>query len=240
MTVAAERAKVTAVLFDLDDTLYDHRHAITAALGEVCAAEPGLLHAGFDAMFRHYDAALEELHPQVVAGRISYEAARTERYRRLLVWADLPDTRAEELADMQLQSYLDNERLVPGTRALLNALRDRGLKLGIVSNSTRPEQTAKLQRLDIHQHFDTLVVSGDHGIAKPDARLFQIALSELSVAAGETVFVGDRWEIDVAGAQSAALRPVWFNRLGIPAPAADVPQLREFTNTAQALATLLA
>jgi putative hydrolase of the HAD superfamily len=52
----------------------------------------------------------------------------------------------------------------------------------------------------------------DHDIAKPDPRLFQIALDRLGMAAGDAVFAGDRVQIDVRGAQAAGMRAVWFDR----------------------------
>ena len=70
-----------------------------------------------------------------------------------------------------------------------------------------------------------MTVSGDHGISKPDARLFGHALASLGATAAESVHVGDSWDKDVAGALGAGLRVVWFNRHHEPAPAPGVPQL---------------
>lgn len=207
-----------AVLFDLDDTLYDHQHAIRAALAEVALEEPRLLHGGLEALLARYGEALEDVHPHVVAGRISYAEARVERYRRLLEWAEADVSLATELADVQFEAYRRHERLVPGAEGLIEALTARGLALGIVSNSTRDEQFGKLSRLGVDGCFHAVVVSGDHGISKPDPRLFDIALRALKVPALEAAFVGDRWDIDVLGARAAGMRPIWLNRAGAASP----------------------
>jgi putative hydrolase of the HAD superfamily len=86
------------------------------------------------------------------------------------------------------------------------------LKLGIVTNSVRSEQEAKLERMGIDHYFDCLIVSGDHQVAKPDPRLFHIALGAIGAQASHTVFVGDRVHIDVHGAQAVGMRAVWFDR----------------------------
>lgn len=201
-----------AVLFDLDDTLYDHTHAIRAALQEVAAAAPALLRHGFDGLFREYDKALDDVHPRVVAGELTFEQARALRYERLLAWCGDDTSDAQELAQIQVAAYRRHECLVEHAESLLQALRQAGVKLGIVTNSVRSEQEAKLERMGIDRHFDALIVSGDHQVAKPDPRLLHIALHAIDAQASQTVFVGDRVQIDVHGAQAVGMRAVWFDR----------------------------
>jgi putative hydrolase of the HAD superfamily len=201
-----------AVLFDLDDTLYDHTHAIRAALQAVAAQAPALLHHGFEHFFREYDKALDDVHPRVVAGELTFDAARALRYERLLAWCGVDASDPQALAQIQVAAYRRNERLVEHAASLLQALRQAGLTLGIVTNSVRSEQEAKLERMGIRQYFDALVVSGDHQVAKPDPRLFHVALDAIDAPASQTVFVGDRVHIDVHGAQAAGMRAVWFDR----------------------------
>ena len=201
-----------AVLFDLDDTLYDHTHAIRAALQAVAARAPALLQQGFDQFFREYDKALDDVHPRVVAGELTFDQARALRYERLLAWCGDDASNPQDLAQVQVAVYRHNERLVEHAESLLLALRNDGLKLGIVTNSVRSEQQAKLERMGIDQYFDALIVSGDHQVAKPDPRLFSIALDAIGADASDTVFVGDRVHIDVHGAQAVGMRAVWFDR----------------------------
>jgi FMN phosphatase YigB (HAD superfamily) len=54
-----------AVLFDLDDTLYDHSHAIRAALRAVASSAPALAKHGFETLFTEYDKVLDDVHPRV-------------------------------------------------------------------------------------------------------------------------------------------------------------------------------
>jgi putative hydrolase of the HAD superfamily len=119
-------------------------------------------------------------------------------------------------------------RLVPDVQRLLDALLDRDVALGVISNSTREEQIGKLLRLGILDRFEHIVVSGDHGINKPDRRLFDIALRMIGSPAERAVFVGDNWHADVEGARNAGLRAIWFNRFELPAPDPTVEQLRDF------------
>lgn len=74
----------TTVLFDLDDTLFDHLGTARAALAATCAEYPALHHADQVALSTHYGELLEELHPQLLAGRYTVAQARQVRFERLL------------------------------------------------------------------------------------------------------------------------------------------------------------
>jgi putative hydrolase of the HAD superfamily len=101
--------------------------------------------------------------------------------------------------------------LFPDVRSALESLYERGVRMGIVSNFD-----GRLLRicegLGIASFFDTIALSARVGHAKPDPRIFQIALGPLDVVAGEALHVGDSEEEDVVGAQSAGLRALLIDR----------------------------
>ena len=115
---------------------------------------------------------------------------------------------------MLFRSYRVAERAVPGAHELLAALKRAGYPMFIVSNNTRVEQEGKLARLGFDHFFDALIVSGDHPFAKPDPRLFSVALDVSGVEASEAVHVGDSYANDVVGAQASGIRSIWFDRVG--------------------------
>src|SRR5262249_32778679 len=84
------------------------------------------------------------------------------------------------------------------------ALRESGLRLAIVSNFD-----ARLfgicDGLGITAYFDAIVVSSRVGCAKPDPRIFALALDRLHVTAGEAMHVGDSGHEDIAGARAAGI-----------------------------------
>jgi putative hydrolase of the HAD superfamily len=207
-----------AVLFDLDDTLLDHTGNQRRLAHLLRERHPAFADCDPDALASRSMAHLEELHPLIVAGALSSQDARLERFRRLLRESGANEADAEELAHWHRRTYLEVESLVPGAAELIAALCARNLKLAIISNSTRDEQQRKLATHGLAPFFDVLVVSGDHGIAKPDPGLFAIALRCLGVNAGEAVMVGDSWAADIAGARAAGIRAIWLNRFGHLAP----------------------
>ncbi|MFV8754932.1 HAD family hydrolase [Nannocystaceae bacterium ST9] len=113
----------------------------------------------------------------------------------------------------------------PAIAGLLTRLRDGGLRLGVVSNGG-PSQRRKLERARLPlECFTAIVISGEVGLAKPDPRIFALALARLELSAGEVMMIGDSPEHDIAGAHAAGLASGWIAR-GRSWPAAlDLPAL---------------
>ena len=89
--------------------------------------------------------------------------------------------------------------------------------------------------------MDELIASEDVGVAKPDPRIFEIALARLGTSAAEAVMVGDSWANDVAGAHALGIRAIWFNPDRAPRPAvpAGVEELHSLVPAAEVAALLL-
>jgi HAD superfamily hydrolase (TIGR01549 family) len=100
------------------------------------------------------------------------------------------------------------------TRTALARLKGGGFLLGVVSNSEGRVEEA-LEAAGLREYFDVVVDSGVLGIEKPDPRIFQAALQALRVAPEEALYVGDLYEIDVLGAQSAGIEAVLISTCSI-------------------------
>ena len=94
--------------------------------------------------------------------------------------------------------------LEPTVLELLDALRERGLKVGLVSNLFDPPQLMRelFSEIGLLDRLDAIAVSAEVGKRKPSPAIFEAALAQAGVAAGEAVMVGDRLREDVGGAQA--------------------------------------
>ena len=128
-----------------------------------------------------------------------------------------------ELGDDELVRFLEAEHaaweparvLGSTTHALLEGLRDRGLKLGLVSNAFDPGWLLQgdLEQMGLAERLDVAVFSSEVGFRKPDRRIFERALQALEVEPGNALFVGDRLYEDVRGAGELGMTTVqalWF------------------------------
>jgi YjjG family noncanonical pyrimidine nucleotidase len=208
---------IRAVLFDLDDTLFDHRRSARAALEEVHRRHATV---EFAALEHHHGRYLEEMHVEVLAGRIGLDDARRERFRKvfLALGVTLDPAEVDSVASAYRTGYMTNRRALDGAAALLAALRSHA-RIVIVTNNLLDEQRDKLQHCGLAPLVDALVASGDVGVSKPDPAIFGIALHRAGATAAEAVMVGDSWTSDIAGARGAGIRAVWFNPDRAPKPA---------------------
>ena len=104
-------------------------------------------------------------------------------------------------------------RTYPDARPAVAALRERGVRLAVVSNWDR-RLLRILDQLHLTPHFDAIAVSSLEGVEKPDPEIFRRALLRLEVAPGQAVHVGDSPHEDYHGAASAGLTPLLIDRVG--------------------------
>ncbi|MGH7905888.1 MAG: HAD-IA family hydrolase, partial [Candidatus Binataceae bacterium] len=107
---------------------------------------------------------------------------------------------------------------VTGAPALLAALRERGLKLGVVSNFDYRLYHI-LDGLGLSQYFDSVTISSEAGYAKPAPGIFTAAMAAAFATAPETLHVGDSEPLDLGGAMAAGISAVLVD------PAYDGPPL---------------
>ena len=179
---------IAAVLFDLDDTLYDQRQwldgawkAVAGRAAEWGVADPVALEAALRA------AAADGTD----RGGIIDNALVAVQARGVPVAPLVAAFRAHE--PTRLDPY-------PGVAAALLSLARR-VPLGLISDGDPIVQRGKLTALDLGAYFTTVVFSDEYGRAhrKPDRLPFQVALGALGVDPGDAVYVGDRPAKDVAG-----------------------------------------
>ncbi len=232
---------IKTVLFDLDDTLFDHRGTSLEALEAVRREHPSLRERPLDELAGHFFRLIDEGHFQVLTGRLTLEEARTQRFRQLfqLYGEALTQEQAARMAQHYRTVYQRVRRPVAGAAALLERLKGR-VKIGVVSNNLHEEQRDKLRHCKLDSLIDFLVTSERAGAMKPSAAIFQLALHWSGCQPQEAVMVGDSWEADVLGAHGAGIRPVWFNRWGLPCPDPAIAKvLCSFSPPQEALSLLL-
>jgi HAD superfamily hydrolase (TIGR01509 family) len=111
------------------------------------------------------------------------------------------------LAELREYHRVDNlwEHVEPEVAPALAALKERGLRLVVVSNANGRLKHL-FDRVDLAKWFDHVLDSHEWGVEKPDPRLFQLALEQSRSAPSRTVHVGDLYHVDVVGARKAGLR----------------------------------
>lgn len=171
---------------------------------------------------RHYELVLR--------GEIDYATYRRMSVEEVLApWGELdPETfsfynDARERSFDLLQAYAD-------ARETIDALREHGLKLGVLTNGLSELQRRKLRQIGLEDAFDAVAISQEIGAAKPDPRAFGAAVAMLGLEPAEVAMVGDHLTNDVIGALAAGLgAAVWVERYPgeLPEGAHLVRELKE-------------
>ncbi len=88
----------------------------------------------------------------------------------------------------------------------LKELKNRGVKIGIISNLTKNHKDAVERMLDLSAFADTAIYSCDQGISKPNPEMFKLALRMLNVKRENAIMIGDSYEVDVKGARNVHIK----------------------------------
>jgi putative hydrolase of the HAD superfamily len=206
-----------AVTFDAGGTLlYPH-----PSVGEIYAeaaqrygatVEP----AALEDAFRRSWVACHHDHAVAAAGNVSQREWWRELVFRTLEMAGvtMPDREAyfRELYDLFARPEV--WRLYPDAMDTLAAVKQRGLKVGLLSNWDHRLRPV-LEGLDLLPLLDAVIISCEVGVEKPEPRIFHAARAALGVADGDGMLhVGDSYRDDVRGALAAGMEAVLVQRAG--------------------------
>ncbi len=208
-----------AVLFDLDDTLFDHKNSRLKGLEALHNRFSKLKAVPLKELEEEHERLLSADYCQVLDGKISIDAGTTQRITRLFAMYGINLSVEEEktAVDLYKEEYLKNRQPVPGSKELLTTLMNYA-KLGVVTNGLVEPQMEKLQACKIDKLIDYVIISEAVGYQKPNKELFEAALEKVNVKPCDAVYVGDSWECDIMPAVAVGMKAVWLNRYGLENP----------------------
>lgn len=197
-----------AILFDLDNTLYDyegcHKVALKAVY-KVLKKEIDITERKFLSLFKISKA---EIHRELKGTASAHN--RVLYFQRLIEKSHNtvdPDV-ILRLYNSYWDTLLKSAKLFPGTLKVLKDLKKRGLKIAIVTDLTTHIQLRKVHKLGLTPYVDILVTSEEAGSEKPHAMMFLLALNKLDISPHEAVMVGDNTINDIEGANAVRLDTV--------------------------------
>jgi putative hydrolase of the HAD superfamily len=212
---------ISAVVWDVDDTLFDYTTADRAGMRGHLAAE-GLLdrYGSAERALAWWRETTDRQWARFAAGEADFETQRRDRVR-VFLGEELTDTGADAWYSRYKAHYEAAWTLFPDALPALDALA-ASHRHAVLSNSSIHVQEHKLRVLGIRDRFETVVCAAELGVSKPEARAFHAVCEALELAPRQVAYVGDHPEIDGRGAAEAGLLSVWIDRDG-PNPSADAP-----------------
>jgi len=204
------------VWFDLDHTLFDSDACMTAAFRKTLTGQ-GLEErsAELEKVLARVNSPLWQL---VEQGELELADLNLRRFEELVTDTQIEADAAQMACDyLHWLGHLGD--LFSGAREVLDALHGQ-CSLGLITNGYGIVQRA---RMDIHaldRFFDVVVISGEIGVAKPDARFFAEGFNQLAEVPNpaDVLVVGDSLTSDMAGAIGSGLATCWYNPTHKPRP----------------------
>ncbi|WP_307622628.1 HAD family hydrolase [Streptomyces sp. V3I7] len=207
---------IRAVVWDVDDTLFDYTSADRAGMRAHLAAE-GLLDGdgSVERALARWRAATSRNWRRFEAGEAGFEEQRRDRVREFLD-APLTDAEAEGWFRRYVAHYEAAWSLFPDVLPALDVLA-AGHRHAVLSNSSITVQEHKLRTLGLRDRFEVVLCAAELGMAKPEAGAFLAVCAALDLPPHEVAYVGDHPEIDGRGAAEAGLLSVLIDRRGAAA-----------------------
>ena len=116
----------------------------------------------------------------------------------------------------------------------LKILKEQDLILALVTNMDA-DMRAICRELGLAVYLDPIVTSSEVGASKPQPRIFLTALQYAGVKASEAIYVGDQYDIDIAGAMGVGIHPILLDRYDLFPDVTDCPRIHSLSEVAQYL-----
>ena len=200
---------IKAVIFDLDNTLYNFDAANEFGIRALAAYTEPVFGWDYPKMKDLYEESREKLTERM--GDVGSAHNRLLRFQNLLEEKKLPlHPHALEMAKAYWRGVLDNMALSPGAREIMEELRRMGIRIGLGTDMTAYIQYEKLIRLGLMEYMDFIVSSEEAGTDKPGNAFFMLCARKAGCLPGECLFIGDNIVRDYGGAAAAGMQARWF------------------------------
>jgi len=189
---------IHAVIFDLDGTLLDRDSSVRSFIDQQYERlKPYLSHI-LKEKYVHRFIELDN-HGYVWKDKVYQQL--TEEFSIKLS--------SEEMLEDYLREFKNHCVPFENLHSMLHNLKKQGLKLGMITNGYGQFQLDNIRALGIEDDFDVILISEWEGIKKPNAEIFDRALSKLGVSASESLYVGDHPFNDVEAAKKVGMIAIW-------------------------------
>lgn len=226
------------LFFDWDHTLWDFEKNSETSL-ERLFGELKLSSLGIPSFEEFYPIYLEINDKKWVfyrEGKIDKATLRASRFRETFAHFGVEqDEVAWTLEERYIAETPYGTHLIPGTEEVLEALKDRGYRMHIITNGFTESQIIKFRESGLQHYFEVLLCSDAVGANKPDPKIFRAALKASGAQRSESLMIGDNLIADCVGAKNQGIDQVFFNPKSVKHTERLTYEIKELTELLEIL-----
>lgn len=202
---------VSGILLDLDNTLYpyhvNNKRAMARCI-EICREEYGI---SLDKFESAYSESRDIVHKMLRGQGASHSRLLYFHKFAEIIYSVSKPSFASRMEDVYWDEFLQGMDYYEGAEDFLIKAVKQGVGICIVTDLTTGIQFRKWEKLGLGRYANYIVSSEEAGIEKPEARIFELALSKLGLKASEVIMIGDSQDKDIKGAERLGIKSYWLD-----------------------------
>lgn len=202
------------VFFDLDRTLMNFELGEDIGIKTVFETYKNEIKMNFEEFRSTWKEVAQKIFDEYSAGLHTFDEQRHLRVKKMfeLNGIILDDAEIEERFRLYWSNYEKGVGLFPDARGILENLKNHQIPTGLISNGDSSNQRWKLNKENLTQYFDPIIISGEVGVSKPDLRIFEIAMQKAGAQKETSWYIGDSPVHDIEPALKFGLNVIYLNR----------------------------
>lgn len=211
---------MTAVIFDLDDTLYDQLEPFKEAVQKNLLFPENQIEDLYLFSRKFSDEVFHLNH----TGRMKVEDMHIYRMQNACAQFGMHLTPAQALRFQEDYAYFQGQiTLFEDAKETLSYCKQHDIPLGLITNGPTDHQWAKVKQLELTHWIseENIFISSAVGLSKPDVKLFEYAEQTMDLNKKTTYYIGDSYENDINGAKNAGWKAIWRNHRGRKKPQSE-------------------
>lgn len=199
---------IKGIIFDFDDTLYNYNEAnnfATESLYEVVSTKHNIDKQLVINTFAEVSSSNR------VKNNTSTKFNKSIYIKQLVERLKLPLKFIPLYLQLYNDCFFEMFKLFDGVEDLFIWLKEKNIKIGILTNNVFIQQLEKMQRSCMLDYVDFIQTSDECGDEKPDIKMFQLIQGKMNIPYENLVYMGDRYEHDIEPTMKLGMLPIWFN-----------------------------
>lgn len=202
---------IKAIIFDLDDTLYEYSKLNNKGIEKICEFTCKKLNISEEIFYEAFNRAKKDVKEELTEGVASSHNRLLYCQKTLENLNENPFSISLEMYEIYWSYILNNMKLNENVLEVLKFCKENKIKIGICTDLTVHIQHRKIRKLEIDKYIDAIVTSEEAGEEKPSFKMYKNIIKKLKIEKEKALFIGDNLKKDVLGSKNYGMKALWYS-----------------------------